>query len=264
MTDPALHASRVAAKKHRLSFIVAGIAGIFMAVTGTLGTGEAPLITRLFFWIIVMEAGALIGMAVETGVSAWGRLIGKPVMEGALMAVLITLPLTLIVVSMRSLSFDVPLPSRTGMVYLFGYVLFVSLIMIALSYGLKRPEPAVTNAAAPVPVEASSGAADERFRERLPVHLRCAQILALQSEDHYLRVHCDGGDALILMRLSDAIGEMAQGDGAQTHRGWWVARSAVQAATRGDGKAVLTLSNGVEAPVSRSYYKVINDAGWLR
>ncbi len=260
MTDSTPHASRNAGGKHRLSFIVAGIAGVFMAVTGTLGTGEAPLLTRLIFWLVVMESGALIGMAVEIGVANWGRLATKPILEGALVAVLIATPLTLIVTSMRSFSFDLAFPSGSGMVIIFGYVLFVSLIMTALGYALGKTQTVAP--AAPALGEALI--ADTRFRDRLPAHLRNGHILALQSEDHYLRVHCEGGDTLILMRLSDAIGELSSADGAQTHRSWWVAKAAVQSASRGDSKAVLTLNNGVEAPVSRSFYKQINDAGWLR
>ncbi len=262
MTDTATHASRNAVRKHKLSFVVAGIAGVFMALTGALSTDAAPIVTRLIFWIIVMEAGALIGMAVEIGIASWGRLAKWPMLEGGLVAVLIALPLTLVVTSMRSLSFDLPMPSSSGMVMLFGYVLLVSLMMTALGYGLFRDKARVEHE--PAPAQSVNPVTDNRFRDRLPAHLRQATILAAQSEDHYLRVHCDGGDALILMRLSDAIAELAAMDGAQTHRSWWVARSAIVSASRGEGKAVLILSNGVEAPVSRGFYKGISEAGWLR
>jgi len=47
------------------------------------------------------------------------------------------------------------------------------------------------------------------------------------------------------------------------HRSWWVARDAVTDARRGDGKATLTLANGVEAPVSRAYAKALREAGWF-
>jgi DNA-binding LytR/AlgR family response regulator len=32
---------------------------------------------------------------------------------------------------------------------------------------------------------------------------------------------------------------------------------------KADGRATLTLDGGVEAPVSRSFYKALNEAGWL-
>ena len=64
------------------------------------------------------------------------------------------------------------------------------------------------------------------------------------------------------MRLSDAIAAVEALDGARTHRSWWVARDAVERVSRGDGRAVLTLSNGLEAPVSRTYAPALREAGW--
>jgi DNA-binding LytR/AlgR family response regulator len=55
------------------------------------------------------------------------------------------------------------------------------------------------------------------------------------------------------MRLSDAMGELHNEVGAQTHRSWWVAKKAVDDLSKGDGRATLILSNGVSAPVGRSF-----------
>ena len=89
-----------------------------------------------------------------------------------------------------------------------------------------------------------------------PVH-------ALQNEDHYLRVHTARGDALILMRLSDAIAAVSALEGAQTHRSWWVARDAVIDVKKADGRATLTLEGGQQVPVSRTFYPKLREAGWL-
>ena len=51
-----------------------------------------------------------------------------------------------------------------------------------------------------------------------------AELYAIESEDHYLRVHTSAGQELILMRLADAVRELAGVEGLQTHRSWWVAR----------------------------------------
>ncbi len=259
MTDTATRASPTAGPKHAVSFAIATIAAIFMTVTGALGTDEAPFLIRLIFWLISMESGALIGMGVTTGIRAWGRLRRWLILEAMLVATLIALPLTLIVISARSIMFGLEFPSLIGVANMFGYVLFVSLIITALDYAMVGRDPL---AQAPV-VEAEAKAIDARFRERLPHHLRESPILALQSEDHYLRVHCEGGDALILMRLSDAIGELADEGGAQVHRSWWIAQAAIDKVSPGDGRAVLTLRNGVEAPVSRSNYQALKKSGWF-
>jgi DNA-binding LytR/AlgR family response regulator len=99
--------------------------------------------------------------------------------------------------------------------------------------------------------------------DRLPPRLRRARLLALESEDHYLRVRTEAGDALILMRLRDAIAAVEALDGARTHRSWWVARDAVVDARKGDGRGTLVLADGTEAPVSRTYYPALREAGWF-
>jgi DNA-binding LytR/AlgR family response regulator len=85
----------------------------------------------------------------------------------------------------------------------------------------------------------------------------------VEAEDHYLRLHTSRGQDLILMRLSDAVAELEGIEGAQTHRSWWVAKAAVEAARRGDGRATLQVKGGVEAPVSRAYAKALREAGWF-
>jgi len=68
---------------------------------------------------------------------------------------------------------------------------------------------------------------------------------------------------LILMRLGDAIAELEGLEGAQTHRSWWFAKSAVADVTKLDGRAMLTLKDGAEVPVSRGFVKGLRTAGWL-
>jgi len=102
-----------------------------------------------------------------------------------------------------------------------------------------------------------------KFLERLPLKLRGAEVWAVEAEDHYLRLHTSKGQDLILLRLADAIDELAGIEGAQVHRSWWVARDAIADARRGDGRATLTLKDGSEVPVSRTYAKIIRDLGWI-
>lgn len=102
----------------------------------------------------------------------------------------------------------------------------------------------------------------DAFRARLPHRLRGAAILAVHGEDHYVRVHTSGGEHLVWMRLSDALEELAGLEGRQTHRSWWVARSAVTGVRRGNGRALLTLSNGLQAPVSRRFAASLREDDW--
>jgi hypothetical protein len=101
-----------------------------------------------------------------------------------------------------------------------------------------------------------------RLLARLPAHLG-REVLALQAEDHYVRVHTAAGSTLLLMRLADAIAELDGLEGERVHRSWWVARSAVTAGRPEGRRMTLTLANGVEAPVTREAAPRLRRAGWL-
>ncbi len=263
MTGDALHAARNArfGPHGRLGFIVAAIAAVFMTLTEALGTGVVPFGLRLVYWLIVMLTGAAIGSGVTAAIHDWGRLRRYPVLEVAAIAVSISAPLTLAVIGAGMMLLGMRRPSIEGLVMNFGLVVTVSMAITGIVHAIARSR-AEDGAAAPVPV-AVPGVPDTRFRDRLPIQFQTATILALESEDHYLRVHLDTGSTLILHRLSDAIAELSTLDGQQTHRSWWVARAAVASAKRTDGKHVLTLSNDVEVPVSRTYARDLTAAGWL-
>nr|WP_255618484.1 LytTR family DNA-binding domain-containing protein [Roseibaca sp. Y0-43] len=98
--------------------------------------------------------------------------------------------------------------------------------------------------------------------DRLPLEKRGA-LLALSVEDHYVRVQTSNGTELLLMRLSDAIRETGDLAGAQVHRSHWVAFPAVQTARRDGDRAVLTLKDGTEIPVSRANLPKLKEAGLL-
>lgn len=103
--------------------------------------------------------------------------------------------------------------------------------------------------------ETGNGLAEVEARPRLFARLSPAfggDIQALQSEDHYVRVHGAGQSELVLMRLRDAIQEMDDCPGWQTHRSWWVAREGVAEASLAGQKPRIMLKNGVEVPVARS------------
>jgi hypothetical protein len=147
---------------------------------------------------------------------------------------------------------DIGLSALPGFI---GTSLVVSVAMSLLSVAVNlarqdRTQPALDSA-------------PSRFLERLPVRMRSAEIWAVEAEDHYLRVHTSAGQDLILLRMADAIAELAGQEGMQVHRSWWVARSAIIDARRGDGRATLTLKDGTEAPVSRTYAAELRRRGWI-
>ncbi len=88
-------------------------------------------------------------------------------------------------------------------------------------------------------------------------------IAALESEDHYVRVHGMTGSELILLRLRDAISEMADVSGEQVHRSWWVARWAVTGLVGSGRNRRIALATGGHAPVARDSIDRLERTGFL-
>lgn len=98
---------------------------------------------------------------------------------------------------------------------------------------------------------------------RLPGRLG-GEILAVQAEDHYVRVHTRLGSDLVLMRFSDAVDELEGLEGERVHRSWWAARAAVEAIQAHGRRLTLTLANGLEVPVTREAAARLRREGWLK
>ncbi len=237
---------------------IATVAGIFMACVGALGTGNAPLLHRLAYWLLVMETGALIGIGASAGVNGWGRLRERPVREGALIAALIAVPLSIVVASATVFFFGGRFPGAVGFIAIVGIVFAISSIITAINYTTAPAAPIVIVVGDPS--HAIPPAPPLRFMERLPLRLRGSRLVAIEAEDHYLRVHTDAGSDLILMRMSDAIAELGEVRGARTHRSWWVARDAVLAS---DSRTMLKLTGGLDVPVSRNSRAALVADGWF-
>jgi DNA-binding LytR/AlgR family response regulator len=140
---------------------------------------------------------------------------------------------------------------------LFGAVAAVQLLIVyATTHTASTADTAETPARAPAvsqpepePIPAAFPSA---LLSRLPPEIG-RDILALETEDHYLRVHAAGGSALILMRMADAVALLDPRLGAQVHRRWWVAEAAVTAVRTEGQKLSLCLINKSVVPVGRTF-----------
>lgn len=90
------------------------------------------------------------------------------------------------------------------------------------------------------------------------------EIMALQAEDHYLRVYTEGNNELIRYRFSDALEEVKDLPGLQVHRSFWVSTSAIEYIRRAGRSYEIVLAGGLEVPVSRSFRYAVKDAGLLQ
>ena len=104
-------------------------------------------------------------------------------------------------------------------------------------------------------VEATPQAVSEApaLHARLPRGLRSQPVLALSSEDHYLRVHTPKGEALILMTMAEAVAQLPHG--FQIHRSHWVADTAIKDA----GADKVELVTGLSLPLSRHRRKAFDE-----
>lgn len=90
---------------------------------------------------------------------------------------------------------------------------------------------------------------------RLPFALKRSAVLAVSSEDHYLRIYTARGEALIHMTLTEAV-EVLKG-GFQIHRSHWIHDGAVRDYKNG----LVELSTGLKLPLSRHRRKEFE--AWL-
>ncbi len=183
------------------SFAAAAAAGAFLAIVGAFGTGTAPLLTRLFYWIPMILVGTTVGFAIALRTMRRPKIGENQALVWAIVTAFVALPGTLLVWGYTVLIFGT-LPRSLPM--LFVEVAIVTGAASAIMMLINRPG-FVTHAAAPTP---SGATPPVRFLDRLPPKLRGGTLYAVQAEDHYLRIRTSKGSDLILMRMADAIAEL--------------------------------------------------------
>lgn len=95
--------------------------------------------------------------------------------------------------------------------------------------------------------------------DKLPDSLG-TDIVALKAEEHYTRVYTTRGEALILMRFSDAVDLLEELGGLQTHRSYWANPQHIEEMTSEGRSSRLHLSKGIDIPVSRTYRALVRQA----
>ena len=146
----------------------------------------------------------------------------------------------------------------------YGQSLVLGLLLAFARRGLARFGPSASpggdTAAAPVAGPEPHEAA-RRFLVRHAPKLAGRRLLALEAEDHYLRIHTDGGTALVLMRLRDAVTALGPQAGWQPHRSFWVGAGTAARPVRDGQRWKLELPGGLTIPVSRARMADLRAAG---
>ena len=234
--------------------------GVIFAWFGVYGTVEIPFPARIVYWSGLIAVGAATALFVSPLVFERWLKTAHPALQIAVASLLISLPVTIGIIILEAAGDgSLTQPMWWGQQYL--YVVVVSALLTTGGWALDRLQEKSAAMALATTQPASAGS--PAFAERLPIKFRSGTVYAVSAEDHYLRVHTSLGETMVLMRLADAVRELASLEGLQTHRSWWVAKQGLADASRDDGKVTLKLKSGAEAPVSRTYQKAVKDAGWL-
>ncbi|WP_426050326.1 LytTR family transcriptional regulator DNA-binding domain-containing protein [Brevundimonas sp. SL161] len=233
------------------------VVGAILGAVGPFGSFfNDTLPVRLAYWMtLALISGAVIGASVRwvwpvarrRRVPAWAWV--------ALLGVAITGPLGLFA-RVFAMGFWPGIRDRVSLIEWFGQTLLIELVFLAAYVAAHaRAAQAPSGETSPMP----TGAA--RILDRLP-HRLGRDLLCLQMEDHYVRLHTPEGSVLGLTPLRTAITQVGAIEGMQVHRSWWVARQAVQGVVQDGRNLRLKLVSGLEAPVARSKVAELRAAGW--
>jgi hypothetical protein len=96
------------------------------------------------------------------------------------------------------------------------------------------------------------------FLSKIPPELG-KSVVALEAQEHYVRVYTSAGSDLILYRFGDAVTELeASALGVQVHRSYLIDPNQIIETKRSGRSMVLVMSNGLNVPVSRSYRALVS------
>lgn len=225
--------------------------GLVMAVLGPFGSSERTLYERGVYWLGCIVGGGMIGIGIDGMIrrmtdSFWVRVLA--------VSVLMTPPVTVLVWFVNHGLVGTPLIPETLVEPWFEvFVVCFAVMLFRQLVWTRRVAPAAPTDEDPYAI----------FRQRLSARRREARLIAIEAEDHYLRVHTENGDELIAARFGDALQELANAAGFRTHRSWWVAAEAIDSVRWLRGRGEARLKGGLVAPISRSQARQIKAAGWF-
>jgi hypothetical protein len=226
--------------------------GVFMGFLAPYGSDSQPLGPRLLYWLILIVGGGVIGIALDAAIGRrlkgfWARLLIDCVAMTPFVALLV------ILVAHWMYRARVSMPNYLDLLFQVFIICVLVMALRQLAWRAVWPKPTE-------PIE--TVAPSDAFRRRLSAKRREAKLLAVEAEDHYLRVHTDAGCELITARFGDALEELAGWPGFRTHRSWWVAACAIDGVRWSRGRGELRLTSGLVVPVSRSQAQALKTAGW--
>ena len=237
------------------------VVGLFIGFLGPFGMGQLPLWISISYWVFT----CIIGYFIYTPLIHFGNrlLINKIPRQWhrvAISTLLASVLMSFTVPLITWLFFNMPIDFSQQFMQVFpkavvigGVITVVSLFrdrMQLQQLQLQEKQAIVDNHEKQA--ERVVNEKLEQFITLLPLEKR-GELLCLEMSDHYLKVYTDKGHHMLLMRFKDALNQLEDVDGLQTHRSWWVACNAIESMKKENRKILLVLSNGNEVPVSRTF-----------
>lgn len=225
--------------------------GVILGVVGPFGSFfNDSLPVRIAYWMsVLLISGVIFGLALRW---AWPRARRRGLAAWAWVPVLVLVVSTAPALASRVIAMGLwpGIRHAVGPAEWYGQTVLVGLVYVGLYMALRSRT-------------ATGGGEGKTVTARVLPRRLDQSLVCLQMEDHYVRIHTRTGSELVLMSLSQAIAGLEGVEGLQTHRSWWVARSAVTGLVEDGRNLRLMLSNGLEAPVSRTRVAELRAAGWL-
>ncbi|HEX8573556.1 MAG TPA: LytTR family DNA-binding domain-containing protein [Allosphingosinicella sp.] len=227
--------------------------GLAMAALGPYRTLDVPDLLRTAYWLIAVTGAGLAGIAVDAALESRIRRFWLRI---ALVSLLATVPVTPFIYFLNASLLD--LPRRPWLIPQLAWQVLVVMALVMALRGLlwRRIVETRTLVVPPLPE------AERDFRMRLSAKRRSARLIALEAEDHYVRVHTDSGAELVAMRFSEAMAELALAHGYRLHRSWWAPADSIESVRWKRGAGEARLAGGLVAPVSRGCAAALKAAGW--
>ncbi len=203
-----------------LDLAVATASGLFLGLVGPFGSylNGSRLVT-VAYWVGAVWTGMILfGVTLRPAI----RLAPRWKLPRAAMLAVATLLMAVPLALLCRLAAASLWPARIegiGLLAWYGQTLVIS-APLAMGYGFANGVGRARAPGAP-PAPVAPGPASEGFLARLPAELG-REIIALQMEDHYVRVYTAQGSGLVLVSLRQAVRELAAAGpaGLQVHRSW--------------------------------------------
>ena len=167
--------------------------GLFLATIAPFGTAEAPTPLRYLYWQLAMVGGGVIAALIEPVLAR--RLESRPRLFVLAQLTAMT-PAIAVWVSLLPVIVFGARVSGERILQVLPNVLTINVAVVVLAWLTRKALN--RSAARPAPPE---GLAPPVLRAKLPPRLARARLVAVEAEDHYLRIRTEAGSALVLMRL---------------------------------------------------------------